>query len=170
MKGINLATRSVSLFWICLTRQEGRDEHTEGKDILPELRVVFFALWMMIIYVFALVLRQVTEGQLVGTQLLACMFPSFLHVASANFPERARQRALKEALEERTLAAADGMLFPRYFSNVPQSINNLLLYGILPDQREIVTTLGSLARRQSTSVFFFYGFSCVESGRAWHVT
>ena len=31
----------------------------------------------------------------------------------------------------------------RYFSDVPHSINNLLLYGILPDQREIVTTLGS---------------------------
>eukprot|EP00439_Symbiodinium_sp_Y106_P041358 s3049_g5.t1 len=71
MKGIRLATRSV---------------------------VVFFALWMMIIYVFALVLRQLTEGQSVGSQ---------------------------------------------YFANVPQSVNNLLLYGILPEQREIVTTLGN---------------------------
>ena len=35
-------------------------------------------------------------------------------------------------------------LTTRYFANVPQSVNNLLLYGILPEQREIVTTLGLL--------------------------
>ncbi|CAJ1337877.1 unnamed protein product [Effrenium voratum] len=67
MKGINLATRSV---------------------------LVFFLFWMIIIYVFALVLRQVTEGNSIGTT---------------------------------------------YFSTVPESVNNLLLYGILPDQRELIT-------------------------------
>ena len=41
------------------------------KHGLFALSVVFFALWMMIIYVFALVLRQLTEGQTVGMQPLA---------------------------------------------------------------------------------------------------
>eukprot|EP00434_Breviolum_minutum_P011088 symbB.v1.2.009783.t1/scaffold574.1/size185248/8 len=86
MKGINLATRSV---------------------------LVFFLFWAMVVYVFALILRQVTEGYGVGGQ---------------------------------------------YFSNVPQSVNNLLLYGIIPDQRDLVdaaSTVGAWMWPLIVCFFFF---------------
>lgn len=67
----------------------------------------------MVVYVFALILRQVTEGYGVGGQ---------------------------------------------YFSNVPQSVNNLLLYGIIPDQRDLVdaaSTVGAWMWPLIVCFFFF---------------
>ncbi len=75
--------------------------------------LVFFLFWAMVVYVFALILRQVTEGYGVGGQ---------------------------------------------YFSNVPQSVNNLLLYGIIPDQRDLVdaaSTVGAWMWPLIVCFFFF---------------
>lgn len=75
--------------------------------------LVFFLFWAMVVYVFALILRQLTEGDSVGLQ---------------------------------------------YFSNVPHSVNNLLLYGIIPDQRDLVdaaTTVGAWMWPLIVCFFFF---------------
>ena len=75
--------------------------------------LVFFLFWAMVVYVFALILRQLTEGDSVGFQ---------------------------------------------YFSNVPHSVNNLLLYGIIPDQRDLVdaaTTVGAWMWPLIVCFFFF---------------
>lgn len=67
----------------------------------------------MVVYVFALILRQLCEGYGVGTQ---------------------------------------------YFSNVPQSINNLLLYGIIPDQRNLVDAASTVGAWMWPLIVFFFFF------------
>lgn len=81
---------------------------------MAELQVVvFFLFWAMVVYVFALILRQLCEGYGVGTQ---------------------------------------------YFSNVPQSINNLLLYGIIPDQRDLVDAASTVGAWMWPLIVFFFFF------------
>lgn len=60
--------------------------------------IIFFLLWLVIIYIFAIVMRQITEGSEVGE---------------------------------------------RWFSSVPESMNTLLLNGILADYAPFVNDLGN---------------------------
>ncbi|CAL1141465.1 unnamed protein product [Cladocopium goreaui] len=75
--------------------------------------LVFFLFWSMVVYVFALILRQVTVGYGVGTQ---------------------------------------------YFSNVPQAVNNLLLYGIIPSQRDLVDATSTVGAWMWPVIVFFFFF------------
>ena len=46
----------------------------------------------------------------------------------------------------------------QYFSNVPQAVNNLLLYGIIPSQRDLVDATSTVGAWMWPVIVFFFFF------------
>ena len=81
----------------------------EGINLATRSVLVFFLFWMIIIYVFALVLRQVTEGNSIGTTYFSTV------------PESATRQGTFPWVCQCEASGLEATLSPELFESFPKS-------------------------------------------------